>query len=72
MAGATPRQLSVEQAKQGLREASKRVGPGYWLKRHPLEALAASLLAGLAIGTSPRTTRQTAKRVLRVLAATLS
>lgn len=72
MAGATTRQVSVEQAKQGLREAARRAGPGYWVRHHPLETLALSLLAGLAVGSSPRTVKRTAKRVLRVLAATLS
>jgi hypothetical protein len=51
------RALTPEEAKWRLRQAASELGLGQVVKRHPLESLAISLLAGFVMARNQPSTR---------------
>lgn len=50
MASASPKPLTLQEAKEQLRTAGQRPSPTGWLQRHPLQFLALSLSCGFLAG----------------------
>jgi hypothetical protein len=67
MDSSTSDQLSVEQAKQRLREISRGMGPAGWIRDNPLDALVIAFSAGLLAGAEPRARAPLAEALSRIL-----
>ncbi|HHH38209.1 MAG TPA: hypothetical protein ENK50_01365 [Sedimenticola sp.] len=63
----TSNQLTVEQAKQRLREVSSGMGPAGWIRENPLDALLIAFSAGLLAGAEPRARAPLAEALSRIL-----
>jgi hypothetical protein len=48
--------LTVEEARERLLEAAERANPREWIRKNPLEALAAAFMAGLGAGGCKKST----------------
>ena len=59
--------LSVDQAKQRLRDLAQQHSPAGWIQDHPWDAMAIAFAAGLLAGTEPRARPPLAEALARLL-----
>ncbi|MDT8399044.1 MAG: hypothetical protein RQ899_10560 [Pseudomonadales bacterium] len=55
MAGEQAEALTIDEAKQHLRELAREGGMSAWVRRRPLRAVACGFVAGIFLASSPRT-----------------
>jgi ElaB/YqjD/DUF883 family membrane-anchored ribosome-binding protein len=67
----TDRQLTVEEAKAGLRETASRVKLSGWIRENPWEAVVGGAVTGLLLGSSRRARKATCSGLSRLLERTL-
>ena len=58
MGGRPAGPVTAEEAKDRLRKAAGEAGPGAWIRRHPLGAIATGMVGGFLIGSLSRETRE--------------
>ena len=71
MAGEQTKPLTIEEAKRHLRYVAQEAGLSAWVKRKPLRAIALGFVAGVMLGSSPRTRDLVVQNVSRQLLKSL-
>jgi hypothetical protein len=66
------RPLTIEEARERVREAALRASPREWIRQNPLEALAGAFLAGLSAGAGKSPTSGKLQSSLDILFRFLS